>query len=66
MVQKEFQSPHIMMDTCATLSGIDDGVSWLNTTMTHPPMPQDATLVGAKELLAKESTIINSTLAHVD
>jgi len=55
-----------MMETCATLSGIDDGVSWLNTTMTHAPMPQDATLVGARELSAKESTIINSTLAHVN
>jgi len=55
-----------MMDTCATSNGIDDGVPWLNTPMTHPPMPQNATLVGAKELLAKESTIINSTLTHVN
>jgi hypothetical protein len=28
-------------------------------------MPQYATLVGAKELFAKELIIINSTLAHV-
>jgi hypothetical protein len=28
-------------------------------------MPQDATLVGAKELSTKESTIINSAFAHV-
>jgi hypothetical protein len=28
-------------------------------------MPQDATFVGAKELYAKESTIINSALAHI-
>jgi hypothetical protein len=55
-----------MMNTCATSNGIDDGVSCLNTPMTHPPMPQDATLVGAKDLLAKELTIINFTLAHVN
>jgi hypothetical protein len=28
-------------------------------------MPQDATFVGAKKLFTKESTIINSTFAHV-
>jgi hypothetical protein len=28
-------------------------------------MPQDGTLVGAKELSAKELIIINSTLGHV-
>jgi len=28
-------------------------------------MPQDATLVGAKELFTKEPTIINSTFAYV-
>jgi hypothetical protein len=28
-------------------------------------MSQDVTLVGAKELFAKESTIINSVLAYV-
>ncbi len=28
-------------------------------------MPQDATLVGAKELFTKELAIINSTFAHV-
>ncbi len=28
-------------------------------------MPQDATLVGAKKLSTKESTIINSKFAHV-
>ncbi len=28
-------------------------------------MPQVATFVGVKELSAKESTIINSALAHV-
>jgi hypothetical protein len=28
-------------------------------------MPQDATLVGTKELSAKESTIINFALVHV-
>ncbi len=43
-----------MMDICATSSDIDDVVPCLNTPMTHPPIPQDATLVGAKELLAKE------------
>ncbi len=66
VVQKESQSSRIVMDTCAISSGIDDGVPWLNTPMTHPPMPQDATFVGAKELLAKESIIINSTLVHVE
>jgi hypothetical protein len=55
-----------MIDTCATSRGIDDGVPCLNTPMTHPPMPQDATLVGAKELLTKELAIINFTLAHVN
>jgi hypothetical protein len=55
-----------MADTCVTSSGIDDGVPWLNTPMTHPPMPQDATLMGAKELSSKESIIINSTFAHVN
>jgi hypothetical protein len=55
-----------MTNTCATLNGINDGVPWLNTPMTHPPMPQDATLVGAKELLTKELAIINSTFVHVD
>jgi hypothetical protein len=48
-----------MTDTCAISTGIDDGVPWLNTPMTHLPMPQDATIVGAKELSAKESAIIN-------
>jgi len=33
-----------MTDICATSRGIDDGVPCLNTTMTHPPMPEDATL----------------------
>jgi hypothetical protein len=66
VVEREFRSPRIMTNTFATLSGINDGVSWLNTPMTHPPMPQGATLMGAKELLAKELTIINSTFAHVD
>jgi len=28
-------------------------------------MPQDANFVGAKELFAKKSTIINSTFVHV-
>jgi hypothetical protein len=28
-------------------------------------MPQDATFMGAKEPYEKESTIINSTLAHI-
>jgi hypothetical protein len=28
-------------------------------------MPQDVTLVGAKELFTKESAIINFSLAHV-
>jgi hypothetical protein len=28
-------------------------------------MPQDATLMGAKELFAKEWTIIDSTFVHV-
>jgi len=28
-------------------------------------MPQDATFMGAKEVYAKESAIINSTLAHI-
>jgi hypothetical protein len=28
-------------------------------------MPQDATLVGAKELFIKELTIINSAFVHV-
>ncbi len=55
-----------MTYTCATLNGIDDGVPWLNSPMTHPPMPKDATFAGTKELSAKESTIINSTLVHVD
>jgi hypothetical protein len=55
-----------MTDTCATSNGIDDGVPCLNTPMTHPPMQQDATLVGAKELSTKESTIINFALAHVN
>jgi len=44
-----------MTDICATLNGIDDGAPCLNTPMTHPPMPQDATLVGAKELAAKDN-----------
>jgi hypothetical protein len=55
-----------MMDTCATSRGIDDGVPCLNTPMTHPPMPQDATLVGAKELSTKELAIINFAFAHVN
>jgi hypothetical protein len=55
-----------MTNTCATLNGIDDGVPWLNSPMTHPLMPQDATLVGTKEILAKESPIINFALVHVD
>ncbi len=66
VVQKESWSSRIMADTCVTSSGIDDGVPWLNTPMTHPPMPQDATLMGAKELSSKESIIINSTFAHVN
>jgi hypothetical protein len=57
---------HIMMNICATSNGIDDVVLCLNTPMTHPPMPQDATIVDAKELSAKELTIINSALAHVN
>ncbi len=65
VVQKESWSFRIMMNTCATLSGIDDGVPCLNTPMTHPPMPQDATLVGAKELSTRKSTIINQALTHV-
>jgi hypothetical protein len=55
-----------MTDTCATSNGINDGVPWLNTPMTHPPMPQDATFVGAKELSTKESAIINSAFDHVN
>jgi hypothetical protein len=55
-----------MTDICVTLNGIDDGVPFLNTPMTYPPMPQDATLVGAKELSTKELAIINFTLAHVN
>jgi len=46
-------------------SGIDDGVPWLNTPMTHPLMLQKANLVGAKKLSAKELIIINSTFAHL-
>jgi hypothetical protein len=34
--------------------------------MIHPPMPPDATLVGAKELLANELAIINYALVHVN
>jgi hypothetical protein len=43
----------ITMDSSFNSSGIDDGVPWLNTTMTHPIMPQDANLVGAKGLSTK-------------
>jgi enoyl reductase-like protein len=53
------------MDSYFNSSGIDDGVAWLNTAMTHPPMPQDANLVGAKELFAKELTRINETFSHL-
>jgi len=53
------------MDSSSNLNGIDDGVPWLNTPMTHPPMPQDANLVGAKELFAKESIHINETFSHL-
>jgi hypothetical protein len=55
-----------MIDTCVILNGIDDGVPWLNTPMTHLPTPQDATLVGAKELSAKESTIINFAFVQIN
>jgi len=44
-----------MTDTCVTSNGIDDGVPCLNTPMTHPPMPQDVTLGGAKELATKDN-----------
>ncbi len=66
VVQKESWSSPIMTDICVTLNGIDDGVPFLNTPMTYPPMPQDATLVGAKELSTKELAIINFAFAHVN
>ncbi len=66
VVQKESWSYRIMIDTCVILNGIDDGVPWLNTPMTHLPTPQDATLVGAKELSAKESTIINFAFVQIN
>ncbi len=65
VVQKESWSSCIMTDTCATLNGIDDGAPCLNTPMTHPPMPQDATLVGAKELAAKDN-YYQFALVHVN
>ncbi len=39
VIQKEPWSSHITMDSSFNSSGIDDGVPWLNTTLTHPPMP---------------------------
>ncbi len=65
VVHKEPQSSYITMDNFSNSSGIDDGAPWLSTPITHPSMPREASLVGAKELFAKESTFINSTLAHL-
>jgi hypothetical protein len=53
------------MDSSFNWSGIDDGVPWLNIAMTHPPMPQDANLVGAKELSTKELAHINEAFSHL-
>ncbi len=53
------------MDSFFNSSGIDDGVPWLNTTMTHPLMPQDANLVGVKGLSTKELARINETFSHL-
>jgi hypothetical protein len=55
-----------MANICDTSNGIDNGLAWLNTPMTHPPVPQDATLVGAKELSNFFIIIFNSALVHVD
>jgi hypothetical protein len=38
VIQKESLSSHTMTNICATSNGIDDGVPWLNTPMTHLPM----------------------------
>jgi hypothetical protein len=65
VVHKKPCSSRITMDSFSSSSGIDDGVPWLNTPKTHPPMPQETSLVGAKELSAKELVLINSTLAHL-
>ncbi len=53
VVQKEFQSSYIMMDICVKSIYIDDGVPSLNIPLTHLPMLEYATHVGAKELFAK-------------
>jgi hypothetical protein len=42
VVHKEPQSSHITMDSFSNSSGIDDGVPWLNTPITHPSMLQEA------------------------
>jgi hypothetical protein len=65
VIHKEPRSSHITMDSSFNSSGIDDGVPWLNTTMTRPPMPQDANLVGAKGLSTKELACINETFNHL-
>jgi hypothetical protein len=53
------------MDGSFNSNGIDDSVPWLNTTMTHPPMPQDVNLEGAKGLSTKELACINETFSHL-
>ncbi len=40
VIHKEPWSSRITVDSSFNSSGIDDGVPWLNITMTHPPMPQ--------------------------
>ncbi len=65
VIHKERWSTHITMDSSFNWSGIDDGVPWLNIAMTHPPMPQDANLVGAKELSTKELAHINEAFSHL-
>jgi hypothetical protein len=65
VIHKKPRSSRITMDSSFNSSGIDDDVPWLNTTMTHPLMPQDANLVGAKGLSTKELARINETFSHL-